>query len=181
MTTEDIFSESKELPPDRLEQLQNLVNKYKDLEIEIARIEEELKKKQEDFERVARVSIPSILNEVGLSELKLSTGEKVEIKDKLKASVADKNYYSAFNNMVASEGGDEDALNRIKSLFKIKAVVEASDETVLETLIENDIPYEVKREIPWQTLNKYCREKLASGQEIPEGITVFQFQETKIK
>ena len=144
-------------------------------------IESKLKEKKEDFEQVSRVAIPSILNEVGLAELKLSTGEKVTIEDKLKASIANKNYALAYSNMVKHEGGDEEAKNMIDSLFKTKTILENVSEEILDLLLDKDVEYDIKKEIPWQTLNKYCKERLEQGKEVPEGISVFQYQVTIIK
>ena len=176
------FSEiSETVPNDKLEQLQVFVNNYKERQKAVETLEEALKTAKENFERVSRVHIPELLNSVGLSEVKLSTGEKIQVKDKLKASVADKNYLVAFNNMVKAEGGDKQAQEKVESLFKTRVVVEEVSDEVLELLIEQNIPYEVKRDIPWQTLNKYCQGKLDQGQLIPDGVSVFQYQETTIK
>ena len=125
--------------------------------------------------------IPEILNEVGLSELKLSTGEKIIVKDQLKSSIADKNYLQAYQNMIAAEGGDADAKEKVDGLFKSKAIIENPDDQILNNLIEKQVPYDLKREIHWQTLQKYCKNKLDRGEKIPEGISVFTYSETVIK
>lgn len=181
MGTETLFDGPQEVPKDKLDHLAELVHKLKKLEVDVEAAEQVLKDKKKELEEVSRISIPSVLNEVGLSELRLSTGEKVLISDKIKASVADKNYLTAYNNMIKAEGGDEQAREYIDNLFKSRAVIEDVSDEVLEKLIDEEIPYEMKRDIPWQTLNKYCRERLESGKEIPEGISFYQYQETKIK
>lgn len=169
------------LNQDRLEKISTLCTVYKDLEKDILDLELKLKNKKEELEQVSRISIPSILNEVGLKELRLSTGEKVIIEDKLKASIAEKNFITAFHNMITLEGGDEIAEEKIESLFKTKATITDVKEEILDKLLDLDISYELKKEIHWRTLQKYCSEKLEQGKEIPEGISVFQYQETKIK
>lgn len=169
------------LNQDRLERISTLCSMYRDLEKNIVELELKLKSKKEELEQVSRISIPSILNEVGLSEVKLSTGEKVTIEDKLKASISDKNFILAFNNMIKAEGGDESAEEKIESLFKTKVTISDVKEETLDKLLDLDISYDLKKEIHWKTLQRYCSEKLDQGEEIPEGISVFQYQETKIK
>ena len=179
----DHITEEKEqnLNQDRLERLGHLCLVYKELEKEILEKEENLKSIKKELEVLSRIDIPSILNEVGLKEVKLSTGEKVIVEDKLKSSITNKNYALAYSNMIKQEGGDEEAKNMIDSLFKTKTILENVSEEILDLLLDKDVEYDIKKEIPWQTLNKYCKERLGQGKEIPEGISVFQYQETKIK
>jgi len=182
MSLDHLFDEKEgNIPTDKLSELSNLCSLYKDTQQDIEKVEEKLKKKKEELENISRNLIPSILNEVGLSEVRLVTGEKVIVEDKLKASIADKNYMLAYQNMIKAEGGDEQAEKKIDSLFKSKAVIENISDEILELLIEHEIPYDMKRDIHYQTLNKYCRERLDHGDVIPEGISVFQYQETKLK
>jgi hypothetical protein len=165
---------------DKLDLLASLAKAYKKLEDEINFAEEELKLKKKDLESISREKIPSILNSTGMSEIRLSSGEKIKITDKVHASITDKNYTLAYRNMVNAEGGDEHAEGLIDSLFKAQLVIEDMSEKTRTILIDNDIAYEEKRSIHTQTLGKYCRERLESGKDIPEGISVFQYQETKI-
>lgn len=173
----EIFEDQQQISEDKLLVLSGLCRKYKDLEAQIEAKEQELKSLNEMYTEVSRVSIPTLLNEAGLSEVRLSSGEKVEIKDQLKASVADKNYLQAYRNMVEAEGDKE----KIDSLFKEEAIISQVNDEILDALIEKGIEYEVKRSIHPQTLKKYCQERLDNGLSIPEGISVFQYQETKIK
>jgi hypothetical protein len=176
-----LFDEQQTVSQDSLKTLSKFCMDYKNLEQDIERLEENLKAKKQTLEDISRVQIPSILNQVGLSELRLSSGEKLIVKDKLKASIPDKNYIMAYRSMIKEEGGDEQAEQKVDSLFKSKVILENPSDDVLSLLIEKEIAYEMKREIHYQTLNKYCREKLEQGKTIPEGISAFQYQETEIK
>lgn len=177
-----LFEEGeKTLTQDKLTQLSDYCNVYIQLEKDIADQELKLKNKKAELEQVSRTNIPELLNEVGLSEVKLADGKKVKIEDKLRANIADKNYLLAYKSMVKAEGGDEEAQRAVDELFKSQAIIESAEDELLEYFIENDIPYNVKRTIHYQTLVKYCKSKLEQGKEIPFGISVFQYQETKIK
>lgn len=174
-------SSNEMISKDKLDDLMDLCLLQKSLEKEIKEMEEKVKDKKKELEEVSRVSIPVILNELAVSEIKLSTGERVIVEEKVKSSIANKNYMEAYQNMIKIEGGDDKAKEKVDSLFKTQAILNESDESTLSILIEEGISYDLKRSIHPQTLNKYCRGLLDNGKDIPEGISVFQYQETKIK
>lgn len=181
MSEENIFEEIEPINEDSLKIITENCRKMVFLEGEVERLEESLKTKKKLLEVISRQVIPAIFNESGISELKLSSGAVVSVKDKLKSSITATNNFVAYENMIEAEGGGEDAVNKISSLFKQKLVIEDYPEDLLQDLLDRGVPYEDKKEIHWQTLNKYCRERLESGKHIPEGISCFQYQETSIK
>lgn len=165
----------------------SLDNDYPDISIEtLETIIKEYKKREEVL---SREIIPTILNECFLSKIKLVTGEEIEIKEQLKVKIADKNYSQAFRNMVDQymkdnpEAKKEGAENYINELFKTKLTVNNDfiTEKTYQVLIDNEIPYDTKKDIHPQTLKKYCQDLVEQGKQIPEGINSFQYQETKIK
>lgn len=178
---EHLFSENESLSQDKLSELSDYCNLHIQLQKDIEDLEEKLKKRKYELEQVSRSNIPELLNSVGLSELRLSNGLKIIVEDKLKANIANKNSLVAYRNMIKAEGGDYEAERTVDELFKSQAVIEDATDKLLEYLIDKEIPYDMKRTIHYQTLAKYCRNRLAQGKEIPEGISVFQYQETKIK
>jgi len=178
MSEESLFPETGSLvDEDMMAKLSKECTRLNNLEKEVMEKEEQLKNLKKQVEIVSRETIPAIFNELNLSSLQLSTGEKVEIKDELKASIAQKNYLEAYKNMVDAEGGDEE---KIDSLFKTQTVIDGLDDELLDFLLEEEITYDVKRSIHHQTLKKYCKERLEKGLTIPDGISTFQYQETKI-
>ena len=174
------FSEI-EVPEDKMELLTLFVGTQKDLAKRVKDASAIVRKLNSQLEYVSRVKIPSIFNDLQLSQIKLQTGEVVTVEDKVKASITDKNFTLAYRNMCIAEGGDYSAEEKVDSLFKSRVIIDSITDDTVGILIDNDIPYEIKREIHWQTLSKYCREKLEKGDTVPEGISVFQYQETKIK
>jgi hypothetical protein len=170
----------QEIEDSALSELSRLCEKQQGLEKAIEIMEKALADKKKELENVSRNLIPSILNTTGLSEVRLASGDKVVVQDKLNASITDKNYTLAYRNMINAEGGDTHAHEVIDSLFKSQIVIDGNDEEVLNLLLDNDVIYESKYSIHPQTLKKYCRDRLESGKTIPEGISVFQYQETKI-
>jgi hypothetical protein len=181
VSEENIFqSTNEDIEQDILKVLIDLCNKHGELQKEIEDLSLSLKEKSEELQYISRISIPSILNSNSLSEIRLSNGAKLTVKDKIKSSIINKNVMLARRNMIEAEGG-ENAKELIDSLFKSELIIENYTDEQLDLLLENDIPYESKKSIHHQTLNKYCKERLEQGKKIPEGISVFQYQETTIK
>lgn len=179
--TEELFQEESGLDKDKLEKLSELCRTQKYLQEKIEQGEEQLKRTKEELRAVSQGLIPALLNEVGISEVRLSSGEKVIVEDKLKASIPDKNFVLAFRNMVLAEGGDDIAEEKVSGLFSSKLLIDEISDRVMDILMDHDVEFEMKRDIHWQTLAKYCRQRLEQGLDIPEGISVYQYQETKIK
>lgn len=159
-------------------------NNIKDVSCET--IMEILNTFEKEEELISRQSIPSILNECGLSELKLVTDEKIIVKDEVKVSIADKNIYNLYKEMIKEEMLSKqleefEAEANIKPLFKEVLTINEVNEETLNLLIENEIPYDNKKTIHPMTLKKYVTTKIEEGAVVPASINVFKYQETKIK
>jgi hypothetical protein len=160
----------------------------KNPQISIETLEAVLKEYKKREEKLSRETIPTMLNECFISKITLTSGEEIQIKDELKASIAKKNYMEAFRNMVKQYKTEinctqEESEKYIDELFKSKVVIEDDNvnEKNCQILIDNLIPYDFQKNIHYQTLKKYCQEQLDKGHAIPDGINIFQYQETKIK
>jgi hypothetical protein len=196
-----LLNEKQEMSEDKLEKLSKLVMQQKQMEgpidedavnritgglglLSIQTIEEILKFQKKKLEILKRELIPSILNECGFNEIRLKTGEKVIVEDKVKASISKAKMEQVIKNMIQLEmdkGMDlPTATDTVLSMFKDTCVVETTDE-LIRYLLAEDIIFDHKKEIHHQTLSKYCRNVLEQGLQIPEGISVFQYQETKLK
>lgn len=166
---------------DALKKLQELCDKFQELKFEIEKQESKLENSKRELENVSRNLIPPLLNDYGLSEVRLISGEKVIVSDKIKASISAENSMSAYKNMIKEEGGDQAGEESVDSLFKKQLVIEDQLDRAMKLLLQKQIPYDQKMSIHHQTLSKYCRLRLEEGKEIPKGISVFQYQETSIK
>jgi hypothetical protein len=158
--------------------------------ISISTLEEVLKVYKEKEKQLSRDLIPTILNDTGLSEIKLPSGEKVIIEDVIKADIADKNIIEVFEEMIQCEMSDrkisyEEAKEEIENYFKKSVLLKNLDRETLnkttKVLADENLPYDNKMEIHWQTLKAYVKNKLSTGGKIPEKINVFIYRETKLK
>ena len=163
---------------DQLKKLNTMVKEFKKLEESIERLRSQLEMREIDLEKLSRITIPEFLEENTLSEIKLATGEKVIVKDQLKTSLAGKNIYIVFEEMLALEKGDEEKIN---VLFKDSILVEDELGKVAKMLLAKKIGYTPKKTIHPSTLKKYVAERLAEGKKIPSEIGIFHYKETKIK
>ena len=155
------------------------------------------KRYKRKYEEISRDQLPTLLNDVNMSSLTLVTGEVITIKDKLEASISNKDYLSARNNMIKEEynyllqdadnditsedQAMEDATELIDSKFKKQLVIDDPTEHIKQLLLDNDIMYDNKFSIHWQTLRTYCANQKAQGKNIPEGISIFEYSEAEIK
>ena len=73
---------------DAAKTLSDKVLKLKDLEDEIANAEESIKRLKEQAQILSQVEIPSMMQEMHITKLKLKDGESVEIKPYYSASLA---------------------------------------------------------------------------------------------
>jgi hypothetical protein len=165
------------------EQYANKIDELIPKSISIKTIEEVLKRRKEKLRKLKQELIPSILNEVGLMELRLRTGEKIIVNDKVKPNITKANMEKAKNEMIELEIQEgvmpELAQSSIESMFK-EIIETQSTEENMKLLIVNNVIFDIKTSIHSQTLAKYCRDRLAEGKPLPKSINCFQFQETKI-
>jgi hypothetical protein len=153
--------------------------------LSLATLESVLKWFQVKAETLARNVIPNYLNDLQLSELKLASGEKITVKNEIKASITDANKKLLIQQMAKIEADYrgitlDEAIDNIKSFFKEKLLTEFNPELENE-FIQKGLDFEHKIDIHYQTLNKYVRDNIEQGLPIPESINVFQYQEAKIK
>lgn len=165
---------------DSLQKLNALVTRYEELESEIFMAENLLEDLNKELLAISRGRIPELLNEAQLSEVKIASGKKIVVKDKVHASIAKSRIHEAYTQMVEAEE-DDTAKEATRGLFKEQLTLSDTSEETKQMLIDSGVPYEEALTIHHQTLGKYCRQRLESGQTVPEAISVFQYQETKIK
>ena len=175
-----------------LAQLEELVKTYKLLQRDIEELEADLSKRKEAFRMVAQESIPSLLNQHGLSELKLRSGDKIIVKEDASVSVPD-DKKPAFYEFLKSR--DEEDIIKLNIQFK-KMPVEKQQQ-LFEFLNGYDYEYESDRGVHPMTLKSYFKKLLGVGdeeraagiaagrylrtQDVENVVNVFTFFNTKIK
>ena len=146
---------------------------------EIEDIEENLKKKKKDLDVISAEVIPTMMSEMGLSQLKLMDGSMIDVKPFYNATITVANKESAFNwlrqnglgdiiknEMVVSFGrGEDNKAAQYAELAKSQGLQPAQ-----------------KLKVEPMTLKALVRQRIEAGQEMPTEIfSIFVVNKTTIK
>src|SRR3990167_9111395 len=157
-----------------LESLKNAVDRLKKVQSLITHHNNVVDLLKKDEQELSQQIIPDLLSEAGLTELKLPTGEKVQIKIVYQARVLSDDF---FNYLV--ETGNEDFIkNEVMVPFQKKQAYEA--ESLAVHLLELGYPVERKQYVHPQTLKAYVKQAFESGQPVPDSLEVLTFNQTII-
>ena len=164
---------------DKLEELSQLVHKFKELEDAIEEEEEYLKKLKEDADALGMGKIPDLFDSLGLSEIKLKTGEKVEIKRDFAATITAEKQEGCFN-WLKEHGHDGIIKHDVVTTIKKGETEEYSK--LLNALNTLGISYTDKSYVHPMTLKSFVKEQINAGADFPqEQFSVFPVRKTKIK
>jgi hypothetical protein len=141
--------------------------------------------------KLSQELIPQLIESQGIDQIGFD-GKIIKVENKIKASVSKANFEEVYKDMVKEElefleaSGAEEvsqsiAEENINNFIKDEIVIDETSNEVKNMLLENDIGYDHKRSIHNQTLEKYCRLQKEQGRRIPQGISTFEYKETKIK
>ena len=158
--------------------LSNQVEKLKILEDSIAATEEELKKLKQQADAISGEVIPTMMQEMNISTLKLADGSAVEVKPVYGASISAEKKEEAFN-WLRSEGLGDLIKNEVTVSFGRN-----EDNKALQyaTLAQGQGFQPIQKlKVEPMTLKALVRERLESGKEMPtELFNVFAGNRTKI-
>lgn len=164
---------------ENIKSLSNEVQKMESLSKEIEDIEENLKKKKKDLDVISGEVIPTMMSEMGLSQLKLMDGSQIDVKPFYNATITVANRESAFNwlrqngladiiknEMVVSFGrGEDNKAAEYAELAKGQGLQPAQ-----------------KLKVEPMTLKALVRQRIEAGQEMPTEIfSIFVGNKTTIK
>ena len=164
---------------ENIKSLSNEVQKMESLSKEIEDIEENLKKKKKDLDVISGEVIPTMMSEMGLSQLKLMDGSQIDVKPFYNATITVANRESAFNwlrqnglgdiiknEMVVSFGrGEDNKAAEYAELAKSQGLQPAQ-----------------KLKVEPMTLKALVRQRIEAGQEVPTEIfSIFVGNKTTIK
>jgi len=175
----DYFDEpQEEAPPATLERLTQLAARAKELEGEIDTANFELQKKQDDLEKILRQYIPDIFKELGLEEYKLATGDKITVKDDVKANISEDRKPAAFS-WLREHNFDGIIKTAVQAAFGKGEAQRAADACAV--LIEAGYDASVTDSVHPQTLKAFVKEQLEKGTPIPiDTFGIFEFRIAKI-
>ena len=154
------------------------VSKLKDLEDELTSREDQLKKLKKNIELISGEVIPTMMQEMNISTLKLADGSAVEVKPIYGASITVDKKEEAFN-WLRNNGLGDLIKNEVTVAFGRNEDNKAADYAVLAQ--GKGYQPTQKLKVEPMTLKALVRERIESGKDMPTDLfNVFAGSRTKI-
>jgi hypothetical protein len=164
---------------DNIQSLADQVEKLEDLNVRLEAQEQIIKDTKEQIERLSGEVIPTMMSEMGLSELKLQDGSHLKVSTSYKASITEANKEMAFNWL--RENGLGDIIkNEINVSFGRNEDNKAAE--YAELARSQGLQPTQKMKVEPMTLKALVRERIEAGKEMPtEILGVYTENKTTIK
>jgi hypothetical protein len=144
-----------------LNDLTETASKKLALQTKVAMIEEQLAEVKKELEFVECTELPQMMDAVGMSEFKLSTGEKLTVKT-IYAGRA--NTLEAFNWLRCNGGGD---MIKHELIVKTKGDLDEEELRMAKKVLEDlEIPFDEKDTVHHATLGAFIRERTEAGEDL---------------
>ena len=161
---DDVQEWTNEVSDGELSKVSVLANKQLLLANEVAELEANLKAKKEELRLCQEQELPAAMSAAGLTQITLSTGEKISINEFYAAHISKANQQQAYQWLL--ENGHEGIIKNEVSLKFGRGESGIVDETVL-ALKSRGLSPEVKQSIHPSTLKAFVKEQLTTGNDIP--------------
>ena len=164
---------------DNIQSLADQVQTLESLDADIKETENKLKEKKKELERLSGEVIPTMLSEMGLSELRLQDGSSIKVSTSYRAHISVANKEAAFNWLRKNGLGDI-IKNEISVSFGRNEDNKAAD--YAELAKGQGFQPTQKMKVEPMTLKALVRERIEAGKEMPTEIFgVFTENKTTIK
>jgi hypothetical protein len=153
-----------DIDQDSVKSITDKCNHLKDLKSQIEQEEEKislLKNKARDLEE--RI-IPEMMQEAGVSLLKLSDGSTVEVKPFYAAKIPESRVEEAFG-WLRSKGFEDLIKNTVTASFNRGQDNQVSE--LIKVCEENGFAYNKKEKVEPMTLKAFVKEQVETGKELP--------------
>ena len=141
----------------------------KEKEDEITELEEKLKAKKAEADDIGSRIIPELLQEQGLSEIKLADGSKVSVKKRFRATLPkdDLRRESAYQ-WLRDQGLGDIVKNNVSVSFGRGEDDKAQQ--LLDLAAENGFQPQQKSDVAWNTLTALYQERVKAGLDMPSDV-----------
>ena len=176
------FEKDQQDAMSRTENIQSLADQVQRLEGVLRRIElseNSLKDLKKEHQRISGEVIPTMMSEMGLSELKLQDGSHLKVSTSYRATITEANKEAAFN-WLRNNGLGDIIKNEISVSFGRNEDNKAA--TYAELAKGQGFQPTQKMKVEPMTLKALVRERIEAGKEMPTEIFgVFSENKTTIK
>ena len=159
--------------------LSDQVLKLRAMEDQLKIMEEALKTRKKEIDRISGEVIPTMLSEMGLSQLKLADGSSVDVKPFYSATISAQNKDRAYNWLRTNGLGDI-----IKNDISVSFGRNEDDKAAKYAELAKSNGYQPtqKLKVEPMTLKALVRERIEAGKEMPTEIfNIFVGNKTTIK
>lgn len=144
---------------------------------------DEIRKSLDSCEKMIRylseIGIPEAMDDAGVSEIRLTTGDRVIVRDVVRASISSAKMLEAVRWLEAHDGGD---LVRTVISTSIPRDDRESVANVERALSEIGASVDRKDSVHWATLTAWVKERLAAGESIDTDLLgVYLGRKTEVK
>lgn len=166
-----------------LAELKEKVDQLIDQRSRINLLEEQVKQEREKEARLSGEEIPNILLAHGITSINMESGEKIEVIEKLSASVPKEDIIkrnTVFHWLIQNGGS---------YLIKQELVVEEPEKAIIEFLDQKGIPYANEKKVNTNSFKAFLAAKLGMKKNtlaeieissVPKEASPFIYRETKI-
>lgn len=161
-----------------LSALSALVTRADQVDIEVARAEDQLKKLKEHQVDLKQKRIPDLMDELGMVSFTTKSGLKVAVKKKVRAKITDATRTHAIQWFV-----EQNLERMVKHEFKLNLDKGEEDKAKeLSSAIEGmGLSYTNKRNVHPSSLAAFVKQRDAAGEKVPDDLfNVYRYSEAKI-
>ena len=162
--TADVQEWTNEVTDGELSIVSTLANKQLKLATNVAELEAELKAKKEELRLTSEQELPDAMQAAGLTQITLSTGEKISVNEFYNAHISKANQEKAYEWLVTN--GHEGLIKNEVLLKFGREETEVVDQTV-SALQSRGLSPEVRQSVHPSTLKAFVKEQFTSGNDIP--------------
>lgn len=162
-----------------LKDLASYVKMMRDYEDRIVQAEGVLKQLTDAYREINEQIIPDLFDEIGLSQIKLEDGSKVEVSRDYATAITKDKALGCFAWL--RDHGFESLIKHEVSV-KIKKGEDEKYKKVLDALADLKLVYADTNSVHPSTLKAFVREQIEAGKDFPmELFSVFPVRKTKVK
>ena len=162
--TKDVQEWTNDVTDGELSVVSGLANKQLELALQVSELEANLKAKKEELRLTSEQELPDAMQAAGLTQITLSTGEKISINEFYTAHISKANQEKAYEWLVSN--GHEGLIKNEVLLKFGREETEVVNQTV-SALQSRGLSPEVRQSIHPSTLRAFIKEQFTSGNDIP--------------
>lgn len=162
--TDDVQEWTNNVTDGELTIVSDLANKQLKLASEVSELEADLKAKKEELRLTSEQELPDAMQQAGLTQITLSSGEKIAINEFYNAHISKANQEKAYEWLVTN--GHEGLIKNEVLLKFGREETEVVDQTV-SALQSRGLSPEVRQSVHPSTLKAFVKEQITNGNDIP--------------